>query len=380
VRGTDPGAGENALAEGALSGVTYWQRHESGWTARLPESGPGQLLLVDIDVSSLNGSDLLLERLGRELPGLDDGVLCDLLDPDTDASFKRRRRDKTTGHAPPTQRASLFVVKPDERRGGSAENAVLISLGLIEFAVGESWVLVARHPAVTYIGGAAAGDDPLAETADVYLDSLLDHGLQDAESSESAALAVINQAVYSLGQAKRDFYTSLELWRTASRTRSPDKGPLVDLQATLPLILHALEPLQHPTVMGFVGIEFHSQAREVRDQVERDIEALRSLQVTVAAALAQVDQEHNELDQAHNMRYQASLAKLAGVFLAPALVASIFGANQMLADSPVDLVWLFLAMLFAGVLTWIIISYRLRPSPDAQSTSVAPAPPRINED
>jgi len=50
---------------------------------------------------------------------------------------------------------------------------------------------------------------------------------------------------------------------------------------------------------------------------------------------------------------------LAGVLLAPALVASIFGANQVLEDSYLDLVWLFLAMFVAGSVTWIFIRFKL---------------------
>ncbi len=105
--------------------------------------------------------------------------------------------------------------------------------------------------------------------------------------------------------------------------------------------------------------ELQSHAREVRELVNRDIDPLRNLQVTITAAIGQADQAEYETDQTHNERYQARLATLAGVLLAPALVASIFGANQMFGDSPFDLIWLFLAMFIAGSATWVVIRLKL---------------------
>ena len=54
--------------------------------------------------------------------------------------------------------------------------------------------------------------------------------------------------------------------------------------------------------------------REVRELVNRDIDALRNLQVTITAAVAQADQAQYETDQTHNERYQASSVTLAGVW------------------------------------------------------------------
>jgi hypothetical protein len=109
------------------------------------------------------------------------------------------------------------------------------------------------------MGGSAQGDDAVTQTSKAYVDSLVDHGLLTAESSSALALVVIHQAIYSLGRAKIDLDNSLELWRSAFRKGSADKAVLLDLQATLPLILHALESLQHPSVTNFMQVEPRSR-------------------------------------------------------------------------------------------------------------------------
>jgi hypothetical protein len=371
---SDKAPGQHVHSSSGLpKGVSVWQRHDATWTTRPPADRDGTLTFVDVDVSLVHDPGYVAAFLLEKLPGLDKSTLDDLLDQDTQASFRRRRTSTS-------RRASLFVATTDEGPEESHQKAVLLTRGLVEFAVGGSWVVIVRYPPVTYVGGSPSGNDPSTPSAKVYMNSLIEHGLPEAVCPADLALVVIHHAVYSLGQAKAELDSSLELWRTASRrvipdhaVPVPDKTLLVDLQATLPLILHALAPLQHPTVKDFMGLDRRAEAGEVRDQVDRDVDALRNLQTNLAAALAQADQAQNEADQNRIEKHQASLATLAGVLLAPALIASIFGANQMLSDSPLDLLWLFLAMVVAGFVTWVAITRRLKR--DREPTS--PLPPAV---
>lgn len=350
-----------------LPGLSVRAREGAEWREARLHTDPTDLLIVDVDVSTLADRERLEELLLRTLGGVDHKALTDLLEPDRHASFKRRK----PGEIP---RASIFVVVPDQEQSQQAEAAVLLCLGLIELGLGPGWLLVVRHPPTTYVGGVALDDDPRPQPGADYLESLADWGLSSATSAEELALTVISQAVYSLSRAKTELDTTLELWRTDSRAGNVDNSVLVDLQVTAPLILQALEPLQHPSATTFVGQELLDQARDVRDQVGRDIDSLRTFQGTVAAALAQADRAQSDADQAHNERYQASLATLAGVLLAPGLVASIFGANQMLSDSPLSLVWLFALMVIAGSATWWVIRYKLHPGRKTSKSREAPVP------
>jgi hypothetical protein len=333
-------------------GVTFWERTDNVWQTTPALSGPGALLLVDVDFSSVHDPEQVRAILTATLPGLDDKTLTDLLDQDTKASFSPRRQGGAA------RRASLFLTTDDDGLPDLPQHAVLLTMGLVEFAVGKDWLLTVRYPSVRYVGGSPLGNNPPTATGKAYLGALLNYGLLEAASPGALALAVVEHAIYSLSQAKTRLDDLLEVWRTAARHPTsnhavvvPDKAVLIDLQATVPLILRALEPLQHPTVKAFMGSEQQRQADAIHDQVDRDVDALRTLQAMIAAALAQADQARNE-------RYQASLATLAGVLLAPALVASIFGASQLLQSSPLNLIWLFIAMVAAGVGTWLAIRSR----------------------
>jgi Mg2+ and Co2+ transporter CorA len=324
-------------------GVTLWERHETGWAAPLSPAETKGVLLVDVDLSLVTRPDLLFDSVPTRLRGLDDEALRDVLTPDHRASFKRAMPGAAT------RQASMFVVTTDENVAPSAENAVLLSLGLIEFAVGRDWLLVARHPVQTYISGSAADHvQAVSQPAERYVASLHDCGLAKARTSEAAALAVITQAVDSFGRARAELASYVDSWRTDFAEGSHDRSVLLALQATLPLVVDALEPLRRPTVVDWLDHEPRDRARDLTDHVDRSLDALRSLQATTADAIAQAQQHQNEL-------YQGRLATMAAVLLAPGLVASIFGANQALADSPLDLIWLFIAMLVAGLVTNVLI-------------------------
>ena len=305
-------------------------------------------MIVDVDLSVSDDHEWLARALPRYLTGLGAEVIDDLLKPDPHASFKMPK------HGDETRRASLFVAKVEDGEAASPEKAVVLSMGLVEFAVGVDWLLTVRHAPDTYLSGSAADSGQRPVTADSYAKSLVDYGLDEATTSKEAALAAINHGVDSFSQVRDVLASYLESWRTDFAKGSRDKSLLSDLQATLPIVVYALEPLRRPNVVRWTEGRLRPEASTLADQVARNYEALQDLQSTVSAAVGQADQAKNE-------EYQRSLATLAAVLLAPALVASIFGANNMLEDSPLDLVWLLLAMVVAGGLTQHFIGRRFGP-------------------
>jgi hypothetical protein len=146
----------------------------------------------------------------------------------------------------------------------------------------------------------------------------------------------------------------LDSWRLTFATKpSPDRGLLVGLQASLPNVAAALQPLRHPSVLVWAGSAQAGKAKDVRDQVERSLEALHALGGAAASALSLVDQLRAE-------RYQQRLATLAAVLLAPGLVAAVFGANSNLQDSWLDLLVLLLVMAGTAILSYLAISRLFR--------------------
>ena len=163
-------------------------------------------------------------------------------------------------------------------------------------------------------------------------------------------MIILEHAVDSFGVLEADLASRLDSWRLAyARKPSPNRGLLVGLQASLPTVTQALQPLKHPSALAWAGSAQDRKARDIRDQVERTLEALQALREAAASALSVVDQLRAE-------RYQQRLATLAAVLLAPGLVAAVFGANDNLTDDWLDLLVLLLAMPGTAILSYLAIS------------------------
>jgi hypothetical protein len=328
---------------GALPhGVSLWS-----WPAGVAVSAaPADVaaatpVLVDVVVGHAD-SDRLRDALLKLLPDLPSEALDDLLQADVEASFKPT-------HASGGPRlASVYVALPSDDRATQA-TSVEVCRALIELAVTPNCLLVVRHTAQTEVDGASTGDAdvPLPEE---YIDELQAFGLAGAADPLEAAMIVFQHAVNSFSVLEADLASRLDSWRLEfARKPSPDRGLLVGLQASLPNVTHALQPLRHPSALAWAGSTQDRKAKDVLDQVERSLEALHALGGAAASALSVVDQLRAE-------RYQQRLATLAAVFLAPGLVAAVFGANANLQDSWLDLLVLLVAMPTTAVLSYLAIS------------------------
>jgi hypothetical protein len=209
-------------------------------------------------------------------------------------------------------------------------------------------LLVVRHTAETEVDGASTGDADVP-ASEAYIAELQSFGLAGAADPLEAAMIVLEHAVNSFGVLEADLASRLDSWRLEfARQPSPDRGLLVGLQASLPNVTKALQPLRHPSAVNWAGTQ-DRKAKDVREQVERSLEALHALGGAAASALSLVDQLRAE-------RYQQRLATLAAVFLAPGLVAAVFGANANLQDSWFDLPALLLAMPATAIFSYVAIS------------------------
>lgn len=330
-------------AAGAFSrGVTLWS-----WPAGVvvpaaaTNAAAAAPLLVDVVVGHAD-DDRLRDALLRLLPDLPSEALDDLLQADVEASFKRT-------HASGGPRlASVYVALPSDDRTRQTAS-VEVRRALIELAVTSNCLVVVRHTAETEVDGASTGDADVPGP-EAYIAQLQSFGLAGAADPLEAAMIVLEHAVDSFGMLEADLASRLDSWRLEfARKPSTDRGLLVGLQASLPNVMQALQPLRHPSALAWAGSAHDREARDVRDQVERSLEALQALGGAAAGALSLVDRLRAE-------RYQQRLATLAAVLLAPGLVAAAFGANDNLTDDWLDLLVLLLAMPGTGILSYLAIS------------------------
>jgi hypothetical protein len=329
-------------AAGALPhGVSLW-RWPSGVAVRAAATDVAAAapVLVDVVVGHAD-NDRLRDALLKLLPDLPPEALDDLLQADVEASFKRT-------HASGGPRlASVYVALPSDDRTRQAAS-VEVRRALIELAVTPNCLIVVRHTAETEVDGAPTGDADVPAT-EAYIAELQAFGLAGAADPLEAAMIVLGHAVDSFGILEADLASRLDSWRLDfARNPTPDRGLLVGLQASLPNVLQALQPLRHPSALTWAQSQ-ERRARDVRDQVERSLEALQALGGAAASALSLVDQLRAE-------RYQQRLATLAAVLLAPGLVAAVFGANDNLTDDWLDLLVLLLAMPGTAILSYLAIS------------------------
>src|SRR3712207_899750 len=327
----NPIAHDEPVAAGALPhGVSLWS-----WPAGLAvpaaatDVAAAAPMLVDVVVGHADG-DRLRDALLKLLPDLPSEALDDLLQADVEASFKR------TNASGGPRLASVYVALPSDDRTRQA-TSVEVRRALVELAVTPNCLLVVRHTAQTDVDGASTGDADVP-APEAYVAELQAFGLAGAADPLEAAMIVLEHAVNSFGMLQADLASRLESWRLEfARKPSADRGLLVGLQASLPNVTQALQPLRHPSALAWAGSAQDRKAKDVRDQVERSLEALHALGDAAASALSQVDQLRAE-------QYQQRLATLAAVLLAPGLVAAVFGANNNLNDSWLGLLMLVLAM------------------------------------
>ncbi|WP_091366182.1 hypothetical protein [Geodermatophilus telluris] len=332
---------------GALPhGVSLWRWPAGVAVAAVPaDVAAATPVFVDVVVGHADG-DRLRDALLKLLPDLPPEAIDDLLQADVEASFKRT-------HASGGPRlASVYMALPSHDQARQVPS-VEVRRALVELAVTPNCLLVVRHTAEIEVDGASTGDADVP-VPEAYIAELQALGLAGAADPLEAAMIVLEHAVNSFGVLEADLASRLDFWRlTFARKPSPERGLLVGLQASLPNVTQALQPLRHPSALAWAGFEQEREAKHVRDQVERTLEALQALGGAAASALSLVDQLRAE-------RYQERLATLAAVLLAPGLVAAVFGSNANLQDDWLDLLVLLLAMPGTAILSYLGISRLFR--------------------
>ncbi len=323
-------------------GVSLWSWQEGvAVSAAAADVAAATPVLVDVVVGHADG-DRLREALHQLLPDLPPEALDDLLQADVEASFER------TPVSGGPRLASVYVALPSDDHATQA-TSVEVRRALVELAVTPRCLLVVRHTAQTEVDGASTGDADVP-VSEAYIAELQAFGLAGAADPLEAAMIVLEHAVDSFSVLEADLASRLDSWRLEfARKPSPDRGLLVGLQASLPNVTQALQPLRHPSALAWAGSAQERRAKDVRDQVERSLDALQALGGAAASALSLVDQLRAE-------RYQQRLATLAAVFLAPGLVAAVFGSNANLQDDWLDLLVLLLAMPGTAILSYLAIS------------------------
>lgn len=313
---------------------------DSGRLARLPATRSTEAtFLIDVNLSETE-TDGLPQRLKDQLPGLDDKTLEDLLTADTQAAFKMQTREVL-------RRASVYQVTSTDTPVEADSRFISFSVALVELAVGPGWVLTVRHPPEGYVNGTWSVEAVQAHSTETFIEDLGAHGVPAGATPDALAGLVLRHALSSFGMMREELASWLETWRLEdAEGQQADGGLLLDLQQVIPVLSERLRPLRHPSATAWLKAGHPGTAEEIKELVEREIESLSSLGQSAAADLASVKQRKTE-------RYHRSLTTLAAVFLAPSLVAAIFGASDQLSDSWTDLFVMLLTQVVTAASSFV---------------------------
>jgi Mg2+ and Co2+ transporter CorA len=295
------------------------------------------VLLVDLDVLTVDAGDAekaLARACGADISR---AVVDDLLSADP--------RPKTIRFGDGGVRlvATVHVSAEEHEVPSSESKAGSLVFRPVEIAVGDGWVVIARHK-----GGVYHGATEIAQTDPLPLERLI-HDVQpawgrlEAANANDLGMLMLDAMATSYRAAHRELYAWLESWELDfnDRLHQTEQETLKDIRGLLTIMrvrLTALSPAHdRPSEAWFAGALDDSAAESLDRKLERALrqldetsEALRSsLQVLTTAGTA--EQLRLAQDQRERSRQlDDRITMITALLLVPTLIVGIYGANTML--------------------------------------------------
>jgi Mg2+ and Co2+ transporter CorA len=307
----------------------------------LSEAGHADgVLVIDLDVLTVDAEDAE-KALGRMCgAAMTRTIVDDLLS--ADARPKTVRFDDEG-----VRLVATIHVTAEEHEGSADPERASKAGGLVfrpvELAVGDRWVVIARHKGGVYRAASEVGQcDPLALER---LIAAVEPAWRQREAANAAdfGMLVLDAIASSYRPAHRELYAWLESWELDfnDRLHATEQETLKDIRGLLTLMrvrLTALSPANdRPADAWFEGALDDEAALSLDRKLERSLrqldetsEALRSsLQVlTTAGTAEQLRLAQDQRERAKQLDERITL--ITSLLLVPTLIVGIYGANTML--------------------------------------------------
>ena len=291
------------------------------------------VLWVDVDVRVFAGraeGDAVAELrtlLEPLCPGIEDEMLCDLLD--ADLWPKRRRYGKVRAVS---AAAAVPSASSDARsRAGS------LTFQVVEMLAGSGWLVTCWHAPRTFTG---SEEEPGVEALGEHDHVLAEIGEKWAGGRGSTAgdlgLLVIEQLVDTYVDVRQALFDWLEAWeldlyRRCDTDAMPDRRTLIELRALVFQFRKTIAPLNaargRARAYWFADVTNDEEADRIDDRIDRALRVAIELSDRLRSALDLVQLQLAQVQGRKTERLQQKVEVVASVLLVPTLVAGAYGAN-----------------------------------------------------
>jgi hypothetical protein len=353
------------------------------------DEGSPEVCWVDLSVDSLAGRDAgdreraaadLYARLAPLCGGqLEQRMLVDMLG---------------CGHRPEDHRyrdgrVRLFVAFEIETRevtetdpeSGARAVVKMAVYQPVGFLAGDGWIVTCWYRRRAY-EGALRVSRPLEPRVhdDIYEAVARRWPGAPARTAGDLGVLILDELALTFAPAHRKVYDWLEAWElTLYLDTDPDderdildRTTLPDLWGTMTTLRYWLSPLNRAGMRAdiakawFAGCTDHAAVNEVNDRIDRSLQSLRDLGMTLRASFGLLHIQLAEEQHKRSERLQNLIEYVTAAVLIPALVVGFYGANTRL---PGQGTWWGFGVMLAGMVvlgTGSLLFLRfLRGRPDA---------------
>jgi hypothetical protein len=325
-----------------------------------PDAAASPADVVWVEVDARHATPEALTPALRRIVGdaLTEDMVRDLLDAEP---FPKVRRWDEEGCV---RSISAFRAVADEGADDREGTAGRLVFQVLEFIAGDGWLISCWHPSKIYVG--ASEHEQETPVPQLLVSSVEERWVRDcARTAGDLGTLILHFLALSYTDVRRTFHAWLETWELEFFGQAMSKSPEVDEQTLIELRgligqfakrLRATKiPREVERASWFYGLSSVDRAKEVDTMVTRSLEDLNRLGDLVRSAFdllqLRVAQKQNRASE----QLQRRLELVTAVFLAPTLVAGVFGANTAVLGGegwPAFAV-MALLMILGGMLTYV---------------------------
>jgi hypothetical protein len=322
-----------------MASVTRWTPGRPPTPANLAEpEGGGEGEGHGVVWADLHGDDPdpgeLFTSLGPAMPGLERGMLADLLEPDHYPHGRRYDNGRV-------RLVSTFSVEPrdgiDHQHRGVFPGPGDLVVQPVEILAGDGWLVSCWHPRRVYRGIRVVAAEPAMPHDDLLGAVQTEWVGGQGRTSGDLGVMLMHELSLSYAPAHRKLYDWLEEAELSLYlTNHTDREELARLWASMTLLRHWLTPLNlvglrsNADKAWLPGITDRDEARRADDLVDRSLAALRDLATALRSAFSAVYAQLEQRERDRREATQRRIELVAAGFLVPTLIVGFFGANTWL--------------------------------------------------